>query len=379
MTKSRRKLKIILPAIACAVLFFFGIWFDAQRQFKLSDAYATACNYLNETEEIISTYGMLDPNEPSSTPLMLAVVPSEPPKGPDTPSMDCDGGITWETVDGMLTLVFHTQEALDQWAASGQNREWNADVKAVRFEEGVESVPAEAFAHRSIAEAFFPASLREIGDNAFLRCDTLEQIHWQEGLREIGTSAFRGTAIKELILPDGLVSVSFNAFSEMPNLQTVYLPDSIKDLRYTFIDCPMLESIRLPIHVEVLHAGFLEGASALRELTVPGSVQIIDLDLAAHGGVRRIIFEGSPLLISRLNIEDYPALEQIVFCSEPPAQDAELMSMIEDGGLGIYGSGQCTLYYLNSCASYWTPNGETEWNGFPIAGINSLEDLPPLE
>ncbi len=60
MTKSRRKLKIILLAIACVVLFFVGIWFVAQRQFERSDAYATACRYLNETEEIISTYGMLE-------------------------------------------------------------------------------------------------------------------------------------------------------------------------------------------------------------------------------------------------------------------------------------------------------------------------------
>ena len=318
-------------------------------------------------------------DEPTGAPIVLAIAPSEPPKAPDTPPADGGGGLTWEeTADGALTLVFHTQEALEQWAASGPNREWNAAVKAVRFAEGVVSIPAEAFAHRSVAEAFFPASLREIGDYAFLRCDTLEQVHWQEGLREIGNCAFEGTALRELTLPDGLVSVGADAFSEMPNLQTVYLPDSIQDLRYTFIDCPMLESIRLPAGVEVLHAGFLEGASALRELTVPAGVQIIDLDLAAHGGVRRIIFEGSPLLICRLHIEDYPALEQIVFCSEPPAQDAQLMTMIEDGGLGIYGSGQCTLYYLNSYASYWAPNGETEWNGFPIAGIPSLAELPPL-
>ena len=318
-------------------------------------------------------------NEPTGTPVAIAVMPCEPTAAPGTPPIDDDVGIALETVDGTLTLVFHTQEALEQWVASGQEQQWNAAIKAVRFEEGVARIPAEAFAHRSIVEAFFPASLREIGDYAFLRCDALEQIHWQEGLREVGKCAFEGTAIRELILPDGLVSVGVDAFSEMPNLQTVYLPDSIKDLRYTFIDCPMLESIRLPAHVEILHAGFLEGASALRELTVPAGVQIIDLDLAAHGGVRRIIFEGSPRLICRMNIEDYPALEQIVFCSEPPAQDAKLMAMIEDGGLGIYGSGQCTLYYLNRYASHWAPHGETEWNGFPISGIHSLEDLPPLK
>lgn len=141
-------------------------------------------------------------DEPTGTPIALTILPSEPPVASNPPSMDCDGEITWETVDGKLTLVFHTQEALEQWAASGQEQEWNTATKAVRFEEGVESIPAEAFAHRSIVEAFFPPSLREIGDYAFLRCDTLEQIHWQEGLREIGKCAFEGTAIRELVLPD---------------------------------------------------------------------------------------------------------------------------------------------------------------------------------
>lgn len=60
MAKSRRKLKIILPAIACAVLFFVGIWFVAQRQLERSDAYATVRRYLYETEEIVATYGMLE-------------------------------------------------------------------------------------------------------------------------------------------------------------------------------------------------------------------------------------------------------------------------------------------------------------------------------
>lgn len=332
----------------------------------------TLCSYACQTNDRDGSVNV--PGEPTSV-----SNESESTNHPSALPIDYDQEITLETVDGAYTLVFHTQDALDQWAASAQNREWTGDAKAVRFDEGVKKIPAETFAHLPIEEVFFPASLSEIDDYAFYRCDALEQIHWQEGIRRIGKYAFEGTAIKELILPNGLASIGSDAFSEMPNLQVVYLPDSVEDLSYAFINCPKLERIRLSTNVEILHADFLTGASALRELTVPAGVQIIDLDLAAHGGVQRIIFEGSPLLICRLNIKDYPALKQIVFCSEPPAQDMELMTMIEDGGLGIYGSEQCTLYYLNSCTSSWAPNGETVWNGFPIVAIDSLETLPSIE
>lgn len=60
MKKPKQRIGIILSASACAVLFFIGIWFGAQWQFEQSDAYAAACSYLNETEEIVSTYGMLE-------------------------------------------------------------------------------------------------------------------------------------------------------------------------------------------------------------------------------------------------------------------------------------------------------------------------------
>lgn len=37
------------------------------------------------------------------------------------------------------------------------------------------------------------------------------------------------------------------------------------------------------------------------------------------------------------------------------------------------------IYYLNTYKLSWAPNGETEWNGIPIIGIDSIADLPPVE
>ena len=283
-----------------------------------------------------------------------------------------------EVIDLEQKMVFRTQEELNQWAEV-PDKKLGDGVKIVQFEEGIQKIPAKSFFNLPIYEVFLPSSVTEIEDYAFYGCEKLESVHWQKGLKHIGWYSFKKTGIRELLLPDGVTEVGYEAFAEMSNLVQVYLPDSIEKISSTFSNCPKLESIHLSNSIKILHAGTLENAIELNELIIPASVQIIDVDVGADSGVRRIVFQGSPQLICRLNIKKYPNLGQLVFCSAPPAQDTDMMKEIEDGGLGIYGSNQCSLFYLNSFATEWAPNGEPEWNGFPLIGIDSLDELPPLE
>ena len=99
-------------------------------------------------------------------------------------------------------------------------------------------------------------------------------------------------------------------------------------------------------------------------------------DCFAGTGVKRIIFNGQLEKINAFRTTQCENLEQLVFLDAPPVQNG-----IDDdtGSIGFVNGNQLTtVFYLNANSALWAPNGETEWCGFPLIGIDSLDDLPPL-
>ena len=74
-------------------------------------------------------------------------------------------------------------------------------LRAVRCPESLVEVGPFAFARTGLERFDAPASLRDIGDKAFLSCTSLSSVSLNAGLETIGDSAFEGSAIRELILP----------------------------------------------------------------------------------------------------------------------------------------------------------------------------------
>ena len=56
-----------------------------------------------------------------------------------------------------------------------------------------------------------------------------------------------------------------------------------------------------------------------------------------------------------------PQKKNVVFLGKPPA-DADLFET------------KAKFYYLNKNKAFWSPNGETEWKGHEITGIDSVEE-----
>lgn len=99
-------------------------------------------------------------------------------------------------------------------------------------------------------------SLEEIGYKAFYNCTSLESINIPPTVTTLlsnssGRSYTFGNcnALQELILPDSIVNSGGYVMESCANLENVVLPKnlSISSINYFIINCPKLETVRLPL------------------------------------------------------------------------------------------------------------------------------------
>jgi hypothetical protein len=148
-----------------------------------------------------------------------------------------------------------------------------------------------------------PEGIETLGDDAFNNCSSLEYLALPETLQTIGDSAFRGAKFSSLRIPQGVRSLGFSAFadctrltsidlSSLPltsledrvfsgcaSLKTLSLPAGLPDKTVPtgmFYQCTALESLTLPLDIEIIGDSAFSGCSTLSSLELPAAVKTIE-------------------------------------------------------------------------------------------------------
>lgn len=113
---------------------------------------------------------------------------------------------------------------------SGKKAFYRANIAELIFEEGsvCESISDEAFKKSSFTSIRLPASIKSIGQGAFLSCPNLSSVQFEEGsrLEVIGAEAFAwGLPLTSITIPKSVVSIGKNAFY-CTAIETVTFADS---------------------------------------------------------------------------------------------------------------------------------------------------------
>lgn len=82
-------------------------------------------------------------------------------------------------------------------------------------------LPASTFVYAGVEEVLLPATLTEIGAQAFLKTSQLKTIEIPENVRTIGLEAFRESSITTVKLPNGVTNIAQRAFYYCPELTEV--------------------------------------------------------------------------------------------------------------------------------------------------------------
>lgn len=160
---------------------------------------------------------------------------------------------------------------------------------------------------------------------------------------------YRGVVFN-LNIADTVTSIGSYAFYDIPNLSQVFLPRSIGLVdEYAFYMCCSIRTIDLQ-DVRVIKKGAFSLCTSLTSVIIPSRVSYIgDEAFLGCSSLKYVVFNGEPPC-------DYVGNSLFQSCDE-----------------------NLTIYYYSENASAWAPNGETTWNGYPIAALPMVTFVDPID
>lgn len=158
-------------------------------------------------------------------------------------------------------------------------------ISTVTFPEGMKTIPAYMFASAGFAEnaeITIPASVTEIGSDAFCKAEKLTKVTIEDNskLTTIGDWAFSKTAIESIIIPENVTYIGVGAFDGCSNLSTVEIK-SKKNITVDgygmFADCN-ISTVTFPEGIKAIPAYMFSDAGFASEtkLEIPSGVTTIN-------------------------------------------------------------------------------------------------------
>lgn len=247
----------------------------------------------------------------------------------------------WGTITGATFTITVTAPSRDFTfdATTGTIKKYNGNDAVVNIPSEINGTPVTtignaAFRDFSVTSVTIPASVTEIGSNAFAGCTNLTIVNYagdwsnltiQSGnpavqdaanaplfnfefippdntavivtnykyngaaadvtipsryqgkpVTTIGHAAFFNSAVTSVTIPDSVTSISDEAFINCPKLTNISIPNSVTYIGFSaFSSCTSLKSITLPSSLSFISGALFLGCSQLTTIHIPVSVTSI--------------------------------------------------------------------------------------------------------
>jgi len=211
-----------------------------------------------------------------------------------------------------------------------------------------------------------PKNVVSIGDSCFRDCNSLEFIVLPSTVTSIGTGSFSGcTSLNYVEFSPDLKEIGPAAFHACIHLKVPPMYNfKIAVIRgNSFLGCNTFQTVDLPPTLRKVEGQAFGKCDILNTLVFNSDQLVIENDAFSYcENVRRLIFtKGKPASIGdSLFNED----------ERTPDGKSFITRLYDPNGKVIP---YPTLYYTAAYANEWAPNGETEWNGYPIQQISQEE------
>lgn len=247
----------------------------------------------------------------------------------------------WGTITGATFTITVTAPSRDFTfdATTGTIKKYNGNDAVVNIPSEINGIPVETIGNAAfqdnttITSVTIPASVTEIGSNAFAGCTNLTSVNYagdwsnltiQSGnpavqdaanaplfdfeftpdntavivtnykyngaaadvtipsryqgkpVTTIGHAAFFNSAVTSVTIPDSVTSISDEAFINCPKLTNISIPNSVTYIGFSaFSSCTSLKSITLPSSLSFISGALFLGCSQLTTIHIPVSVTSI--------------------------------------------------------------------------------------------------------
>lgn len=246
----------------------------------------------------------------------------------------------WGTITGATFTITVTAPSRDFTfdATTGTIKKYNGNDAVVNIPSEINGTPVTtignaAFRDSSVTSVTIPASVTEIGSNAFAGCTNLTSVNYEgdwsnltiqsgnpavqdaanaplfdfaftpdntavivtnykyngaaadvtipsryqgKPVTTIGHAAFFNSAVTSVTIPDSVTSISDEAFVNCPKLTNISIPNSVTYIGFSaFSSCTSLKSITLPSSLSFISGALFLGCSQLTTIHIPVSVTSI--------------------------------------------------------------------------------------------------------
>lgn len=150
-------------------------------------------------------------------------------------------------------------------------------------------------ANSELTSVMIPASVKTIGEGAFMQCFRLKQVTLPPALTEIppyafaesginsitipskvkriAPYAFNNTSLKEVSIPNSVTSIGSAAFSACRWMEKMNMGKNVKEIgEAAFSICTSLKSIKLPVSLLKIGKTAFYECSSIEEITIPAAV-----------------------------------------------------------------------------------------------------------
>ncbi len=156
--------------------------------------------------------------------------------------IDIYPSVNLSTISNLETIYFTDAfEPTEMLSAKNCKKLTNIDVvdnngtviRADELPNRITSIPAEAFANSTIKNLKMP-NVTNIGNAAFLNCDSLESVTISNKVTSIGESAFNScSSLTSITIPDNVTSIGYEAFANCSSMKSVTIGKGINSFNRT--------------------------------------------------------------------------------------------------------------------------------------------------
>lgn len=196
-----------------------------------------------------------------------------------------------------------------------------------------------------------PAWITSIENRAFTACDSLTSVTIGSGVTSIGMRVFADcSSLSAITIPATVTSIGDDVFMNDPSLQSILVDSG--SANFTSVDGVLFSKDMTTL------LAYPNGKAAV-SYTVPSGVTTLGYDSFAYSNTLVSVNIADSVTTLAQGVFYYcSALKNVYFRGEAPAECPPFV---------FYGCGaNLTVYYPNTLAASWEPNGETKWHNLPI-------------
>ena len=247
---------------------------------------------------------------------------------------------------------------------------------AITIAEGVEKIAAYAFANQNITSISLPASLKSIGEGAFMG-SKLASVDFNGAmeLAVIEDRTFQNTKLTSVLLPASVQAVGDYAFGATPITSFACAGDKLEELGDSvFARCTALTEIVLPDSIKTMGSNTFNGATALKTVTLPSVNELGNYTFNGAKALEEVTFGANATTIGTATFASY-AFDYSSFTNAyievPSLKKVTMPTAISEIPLN-------TFYYCSGLTSI-NLGGATKIGEYAFAMCTSLEEVIGLE